>query len=458
VVDHDGREEEETVKRLVERKKQEYPTPGQIIVYCDTVKKTERMAEILGCVCFHRNVGSKGEKAEILRQLTDGTQQVFTATNALGLGVDAPTIRVVVHVGRVRKLRDYAQESGRAGRDGWKSEAIILQEVRHDGGGKAKDGGSWMEKDMDEFVTTSGCRRVVMDRVMDGRGDRVGCEEDEEKCDGCQREDMEAGGQGEGEGEGEGEGGGEEEVRSNGTGRAGFPGTEGETEAGFRAEERGRERRGSGGQQEEKKDAGTVTVTVTGRLRGEFEREMRGRRQMGREEVEREKNRSHQGEELADRLEEWSIGCVLCHADGYEGYEGHRTSRCTRMNVERFEEMGKKVEASIRWADWSGCLECRVPQGICQRWKDGSRGWGWERSGGDCQYPGVMTAVVTAIWILRRQEAENWVFREMVKERLVSERDKRRVSEEKMLAWLGRKIKIGRLEGSRAYEMIMEIE
>jgi hypothetical protein len=98
---------------------------------------------------------------------------------------------------------------------------------------------------MDEFVTTSGYRRVVIDRVIDGRRDRVGYEEDEEKYDGCQREDIEAGGQG--EGEGEGERGGEEEVRSNGTGRAGFPGIEGETEAGFRVEERGRERRGSGG-------------------------------------------------------------------------------------------------------------------------------------------------------------------------------------------------------------------
>ena len=43
---------------------------------------------------------------------------MFTATNALGLGIDAPTIRVVMHVGRVRMMRHYAQESGRAGRDG----------------------------------------------------------------------------------------------------------------------------------------------------------------------------------------------------------------------------------------------------------------------------------------------------------------------------------------------------
>ncbi|KAF2801298.1 uncharacterized protein BDZ99DRAFT_403678, partial [Mytilinidion resinicola] len=52
--------------------------------------------------------------------------QVFTATNALGLGINMPTIRAVVHVGTIRKMRYYAQESGRAGRNGRKSKAIIM--------------------------------------------------------------------------------------------------------------------------------------------------------------------------------------------------------------------------------------------------------------------------------------------------------------------------------------------
>ncbi|KAF2092969.1 hypothetical protein NA57DRAFT_49302, partial [Rhizodiscina lignyota] len=52
-------------------------------------------------------VGGKEEKAKLLQVLKEGTEQVFTATNALGLGVDAPTIRVVIHVGRVRKLRSF---------------------------------------------------------------------------------------------------------------------------------------------------------------------------------------------------------------------------------------------------------------------------------------------------------------------------------------------------------------
>ncbi|KAK4116042.1 hypothetical protein N656DRAFT_679298, partial [Canariomyces notabilis] len=72
-------------------------------------------------------VGGAEAKRAAVRQLREGTGQVFTATNALGLGVDAPRIRAVVQVGLVRQLRDYAQESGRAGRDGQASEAIMVR-------------------------------------------------------------------------------------------------------------------------------------------------------------------------------------------------------------------------------------------------------------------------------------------------------------------------------------------
>jgi superfamily II DNA helicase RecQ len=119
--------EEEAVANLVAGLKQKYAMLGQIIVYCNTVAKTVQLAKVLGCVCFHRNVGSSKEKAELVRQLTKGQQQVFTATNALGLEVDALTIQAVVHVRRVWKVRHYAQESGRAGRDRLASKAIIMR-------------------------------------------------------------------------------------------------------------------------------------------------------------------------------------------------------------------------------------------------------------------------------------------------------------------------------------------
>jgi len=47
-----------------------------------------------------------------LRQLTEGQEQVFVATSALGLGVDHGLIRVVLFVGQIRRLRDLVQQSG----------------------------------------------------------------------------------------------------------------------------------------------------------------------------------------------------------------------------------------------------------------------------------------------------------------------------------------------------------
>jgi ATP-dependent DNA helicase RecQ len=42
----------------------------------------------------------------------------MAATNALGLGIDDPNVRLVMHVGMPRQLENFIQESGRRGRDG----------------------------------------------------------------------------------------------------------------------------------------------------------------------------------------------------------------------------------------------------------------------------------------------------------------------------------------------------
>ncbi|KAI0993789.1 hypothetical protein K3495_g14395, partial [Podosphaera aphanis] len=128
VLEYKKEDEDEAVRMLVEEKKKEYPMPGQIVVYCSTIDQAMRLGGVLKCQTFHRNIGNLHEKRIILDKLTNGTEQVFTATtatNALGLGIDAPSIRVVIHLGIRQKLRDYAQESGRAGRYRQKSEAIM---------------------------------------------------------------------------------------------------------------------------------------------------------------------------------------------------------------------------------------------------------------------------------------------------------------------------------------------
>jgi superfamily II DNA helicase RecQ len=55
-----------------------------------------------------------------------GRQRIIVATSALGMGVDVPDIRCIIHIDWPFSLLDYAQESGRAGRDRSPSEAIMI--------------------------------------------------------------------------------------------------------------------------------------------------------------------------------------------------------------------------------------------------------------------------------------------------------------------------------------------
>ncbi|EOA85688.1 uncharacterized protein SETTUDRAFT_70449, partial [Exserohilum turcica Et28A] len=160
---------------------------GQVIVYCGTIARTQQMGKVLGAACYYRAVGTVEEKKKIVGELTSGQRQVFAATNALGLGVDAPRIRAVVHVGGVQQMRQYAQESGRAGRDGEKSEAIIMRGYQIRGRKKVfvRAEGGEVEEDMQLFVEGSGCMRAVLDWAMDGE-ERGMCKGDEVACQRCQ--------------------------------------------------------------------------------------------------------------------------------------------------------------------------------------------------------------------------------------------------------------------------------
>ena len=97
-------------------------------MYCHKITDMQSYASEIGGAVFYSDVGEIERKREIVRMLTTGQERLFWSTSALGEGIDASTIRVVIHVGGINKLDDFGQQSGRAGRDGvTASESIVLQ-------------------------------------------------------------------------------------------------------------------------------------------------------------------------------------------------------------------------------------------------------------------------------------------------------------------------------------------
>ena len=103
---------------------------GSGIVYVRSRKRTKIIADWLQSVgisasFYHAGIDAK-TRDERQKQWMDGKTKVIVATNAFGMGIDKPDVRVVVHMDLPDSLEAYFQEAGRAGRDLKPSEAFLL--------------------------------------------------------------------------------------------------------------------------------------------------------------------------------------------------------------------------------------------------------------------------------------------------------------------------------------------
>jgi len=200
VVEHDN-EPTEAVCQLVAEKLEQYPSPAKIIVYSSSIETIEELGRALSCHMYYEDVGSAKEKDEIQQQWGRADGRVVVASNAFGLGIDEPNVRAVIHVGPIHQLQNYGQESGRGGRDGKRSEAIILVETGRQEALQAQfrrqavrrvsamDKARIEREKVNRFISGERCRRIHLDQEMDGRTNRIRCEEGEERCDVCWKDD-----------------------------------------------------------------------------------------------------------------------------------------------------------------------------------------------------------------------------------------------------------------------------
>lgn len=92
---------------------------SRAIIYTRTRPVADKVAAEIGCPVYYSDSGTVEEKAAVLAGWVGGIEsRVLVATSAFGAGIDYPSVRAVFHVDEPNGAIDFAQEVGRAGRDG----------------------------------------------------------------------------------------------------------------------------------------------------------------------------------------------------------------------------------------------------------------------------------------------------------------------------------------------------
>jgi superfamily II DNA helicase RecQ len=325
---------------------------GKTVIFCISKAEVDATVERLGrgqCRGFHSRM-DEADKLESLRQFGGERVNVVAATSALGVGVDLPCVRRVIHAGEPRDMVDYAQESGRAGRDGTRAEAVIVQGP-----------GAFASRDevMMRYLK-AGCRRAVLDEYLDGRK-RTSCAVDEAPCDGCLAEPV-------------------------------------------------------------KRPA-------------VYDHQLAVRQQLARQLQNRQAVRSKRSDRVLERLQQWTLTCVICKAR-----DGHYSLDCPAGGKSRL----RRWASAYQPAPNAGCYECLVPMGLCDSRVQDDEGK-WQATGEPCQFKQVMAAVVFGLDVLDPGLNQQWMDRLQTKHKINPKQDGA------VLRFLAKYYAMGRLQASNLF-------
>ena len=335
-----------------------HDTVSKFIIYAGTIQKTREIAEFLRCPAYFSTSGNTIQKKEVLTGFLTGSLRIIAATSALGLGLNIPNIRAVIHVGILRNLRDYIQESGQAGRDHQPAQAIILRD-RND---------RFQDENMTDYLTKTQCRRIIINEVLDGNFTTQNCGA-QAKCDYCEFYLENS-----------------QDSRPQ-TPEDRFPGS-GSPELPHSA----------------------VILPIQSPQNIQFSRILQNQRLSQEIAENQEIETGLHPAEITAKLARWRGRCSVCFHK-QTGDDDHFLTRCSDPDSQIIREFIGFFRRFQTIPSYSGCYNCYLPYEICQRYEMDENNYFQVQPGRQCQFHRVLLDVISVLGFFHDESRISWLQR-----------------------------------------------